>query len=150
MDPVARLTAIEEIRRLKAAYFRLLDTKQYDAWAGLFTEFAVFDVRDDAEEAGVHTGRASWVAFVRAGTERARTVHHGHTPEIDLISEDEATGIWALDDVLEMPDGKGGRHVMQGSGHYHERYRREDGRWRISSLRLERLRVTFTHEPAKR
>jgi hypothetical protein len=30
---------------------------------------------------------------------------------------------------------------MHGYGHYHETYEKTDGRWRISSLKLTRLRV---------
>ena len=29
---------IEEIKQLKARYFRLMDTKQWDEWADLFTD----------------------------------------------------------------------------------------------------------------
>jgi hypothetical protein len=29
MDEIARLTAVEEIKRLKALYFRAMDTKQW-------------------------------------------------------------------------------------------------------------------------
>ena len=32
------LVEIEAIRQLKARYFRLLDTKQWDAWLEVFTE----------------------------------------------------------------------------------------------------------------
>ena len=33
---------------------------------------------------------------------------------------------------------------MQGFGHYHEDYRKEDGQWRIARLKLTRLRVDNT------
>jgi hypothetical protein len=33
------------------------------------------------------------------------------------------------------------KHGRQGFGHYHDEFRREDGVWRISSLRLTRLHV---------
>jgi 3-phenylpropionate/cinnamic acid dioxygenase small subunit len=32
------LADIEQIRQLKARYFRFLDTKQWEAWRGLFTD----------------------------------------------------------------------------------------------------------------
>jgi len=35
-----------------------------------------------------------------------------------------------------------------GYGHYHERYVRQDGRWRIASQRLTRLHVDYFYEAA--
>ena len=37
MAPDESLLAIEQIRQLKARYFRLLDTKQWDEWGEVFT-----------------------------------------------------------------------------------------------------------------
>jgi hypothetical protein len=59
-------------------------------------------------------------------------------PEIDITSPTTATGIWAMEDILQIP---GGENRVQGWGHYHETYERIDGRWRIKTLRLTRLRV---------
>ncbi len=30
---------------------------------------------------------------------------------------------------------------LHGRGHYHERYRKDDGRWRISHSKVTRLRI---------
>ena len=61
-------------------------------------------------------------------------------PEISIIDDSNATGVWAMYDWVDDPDH--GR-AFQGYGHYRERYRRgSDGNWRISELRLERIRVT--------
>jgi hypothetical protein len=74
--------------------------------------------------------------------EGARTVHHGHMPEIELTGADTARGIWAMYDYVEWPPKTSGERVgLQGYGHYREEYVREDGRWRIQKLRLERLRI---------
>jgi hypothetical protein len=35
-----------------------------------------------------------------------------------------------------------------GYGHYHERYVRQDGRWRIAAQRLTRLHVDYFYEAA--
>jgi hypothetical protein len=40
VDPDALAADIEGIRRLKARYFRLMDTKQWDEWAELFVDEA--------------------------------------------------------------------------------------------------------------
>ncbi|MBW8825632.1 MAG: nuclear transport factor 2 family protein [Acidobacteria bacterium] len=124
---------LEAIRVLKARYFRFVDTKQWDEWRALFTD----DVAVDLGETGTFDDADTFVAFVRQALEAATTVHHGHMPEIELTGADEATGVWAMADIVLRP---GAPRVM-GYGHYHETYRRVDGQWRIASMRLTRLLV---------
>ena len=136
---VRRLAAIEEIRQLKARYFRSLDRKEWDAFGDVFTAGAVLEV----PEVGMVTeGRDAIVAGVSGALEGTRTVHHGHMPEIEVTGPDTARGTWAMFDYVEWPTpGSGDRVGLQGYGHYVEEYVREDGRWRIARSRLERLRV---------
>ena len=128
---------IEAIKRLKARYFRMIDTRDFADFADLFTSDAEIDVREDAGDAGRITGGARFAAFVEKATLGARTVHHGHMPEIELIGPDSATGIWAMSDIVEFENGAG----LRGYGHYRERYAKEAGVWRIAAMRLTRLRV---------
>ena len=44
---------IEAIKRLKARYFRLMDTKQWDDFATVFAEDAVMDMSGELERNGV-------------------------------------------------------------------------------------------------
>lgn len=148
MDDVERLAAIEDIKSLKARYFRLMDTKQWEAWAQVFTDDVVMDVSDemgappDDPEAGIHHGRDTVVAFVSGAIGRARTVHQGHMPEITVTGPDTATGTWAMFDYVDLPGPDGSSaFVFHGYGHYHEEYRRVDGQWCIARLALRRLRV---------
>jgi hypothetical protein len=140
VDP-GDLVAIEEIKQLKARYFRLMDTKQWDDWADVFTE----DLRAWVEDVPdvTRTSRDEWVASVSRVLTDAVTSHHGHMPEIEVTGPGTANGIWAMFDYVKMIGPK--RTVeFKGYGHYHEEYRREpDGRWRISSLRLHRLRIDY-------
>jgi hypothetical protein len=46
-----------------------------------------------------------------------------------------------MSDYVEWPADDGQRVGLRGYGHYFEEYEREDGQWRISRSRLERLRV---------
>jgi uncharacterized protein (TIGR02246 family) len=134
VDP-ARLADLEEIKQLKARYFRLMDTKQWEAWADLFTEDCSMQSGPPGEPPV--RGRAKIVALVRQHIERVQTIHHGHMPEIEFAGADRASGIWAMYDQLRGP----GYH-LDGWGHYHEEYRRcADGRWRIASTKLTRLRI---------
>jgi hypothetical protein len=145
VEPLERLLAIEAIRVLKARYFRLMDQKDWAGFADLFTPDAVFDARGALEEKPELTGepvhgREAIVAYVSSGIEPITSAHYGHMPEIDILSADEATGIWALADVLRPPEG-GPFQLFRGYGHYHERYSRADGTWRIASLKISRLMV---------
>ena len=139
-DPT-RLVDIFAIQQLKARYFRLMDTKQWDAMRTLFTDDMCF-YYDSAMLPTVTEPRNrsadEFIASVSRLLATAVTVHHGHTVEIDLTGERTATGIWAMFDRVEgTHDGR----FFEGQGHYHERYEKgEDQRWRIKELRLTRLR----------
>lgn len=135
------LQAIEEIKQLKARYFRYLDTKQWRRWATVFTADAVLEHPANRPEPVV--GRERIVALVSAQLSEAVTVHHGHTPEIEILDGTHARGVWAMRDVLSFPLAGGrGRGHYEGAGHYIERYVKEsDGAWRIAHIHLRRLHV---------
>ena len=126
---------IEQIKQLKARYFRTMDTKDWAAMRDVFTD----DVLMDTSEAGgnVVTGADEFIAFLQEAIGPAVTVHQGHMPEITLTSDTEATGIWALHDIVDWPGGM----RLDGYGHYHETYVKQDGEWRIASTKLTRLRL---------
>ena len=132
----AALSEIEAIKQLKAQYCRYLDTKQWDAWRGLFTDDFVSDT--SATGGAVVSGADAFVAFVRStlGKRSQPTVHQVHAPEIELTSATTATGVWALNDVVRLAPGIN----LNGYGHYHETYEKIDGRWRIKTSELTRLR----------
>jgi hypothetical protein len=132
---------MEAIRVLKARYFRFVDTKQWGAWRALFTDDFEAVIEDDVST-GESDGRPhplydadGLVTLASESFRSVTSVHHGHMPEIDLLSPTEATGIWAMQDIITRPDGS----VFRGYGHYHERYRKGDTGWRIAHMRLSRL-----------
>jgi hypothetical protein len=133
-----QLLDIESIKRLKARYFRCIDTKDWEGFAQVFTQGS----RMIVPEADVDiTGRPAIVKAISTLLDGVRTVHHGHMPEIDLESDGQAaSGVWAMFDYVEFPPSDEKRVGIVGYGHYHERYVREDGEWRIAETRLERLR----------
>jgi uncharacterized protein (TIGR02246 family) len=134
-DRLQRLLDIEEIKQLKARYFRLMDTKDWAGFAALFTDAAVLDA-----DGTVQHGPDGILAFLPKILDGVVTTHHGHMPEITITGPDSATGIWAMFDYLTFP-GDGAPKGLQGYGHYHEEYRRVDGSWRIHHVVLTRLRV---------
>jgi hypothetical protein len=135
---IQQLLDIEEIKRLKARYFRLVDTKRWDDWARVFAVDAVLEIPEGDLE---YRGRDEIVENVSTVMAELRTVHHGHMPEIEITGDDTARGIWAMFDYVEWPEQEGQRVGLHGYGHYIEEYVREDGEWRISRSRLDRLRV---------
>ena len=120
------------IAQVKAAYCRLLDTKDWEGWSQLFTDDVEVDVRGSGGT--LEKGRDAFVASVRASIETTKTCHQVHSPEI-VIDGDSAKAIWAMQDRLIWDDGR----TMTGYGHYHEHYVKQDGRWRIARQKLTRL-----------
>jgi hypothetical protein len=145
MDALVRLNAIEDIKQLKARYFRCMDTKDWDGFADVFAPDAVMDMTEEMRDQQttadpVTRGNREIAAFVRAAVDPVTTVHHGHMPEIDLTSDTTATGIWAMEDKLRWPEGSPIK-AMHGYGHYHETYERVGKEWKIKKIMLTRLRV---------
>jgi deazaflavin-dependent oxidoreductase (nitroreductase family) len=140
MSAVDALLAIEELKQLKARYFRFVDKKMWACLERLFSPECTFVFESSLPGVGT-TGYESASAFVTAVSRRqfdTISVHHGHTPEITLIDDERASGIWVLEDIVQRPAG--GIPSFRGWGHYHERYTRIDGMWRITATRIERHR----------
>jgi hypothetical protein len=131
----------DALTNVKARYFRLLDTKQWEEWGDVFTEDAVMDM--PADDFHVE-GREAIVAAVRDILDEVVTVHHGHMGELTAVDETTARGIWAMEDYLIWPPRPGRRSFPQttrGYGHYFEDYSRADGTWRIARTHLSRVHV---------
>jgi ketosteroid isomerase-like protein len=125
------------ITEVKARYCRCLDTKDWDGYAAVFTEDVVLDTTGSGGPR--YEGRDLAVAGVRAAVEQAITTHHVHNPEI-TVEGDRAHAIWAMQDRNIWPDGRS----LLGFGHYHERYVRVNGDWKIAESRLTRLNMELT------
>jgi len=127
-----------EICNLKARYCRCLDTKDWAGYAAVFADDAVLDT---SPAGGLRIeGRDVLVAYVRSSIgEDTFTAHHIHAPEI-VIDGDTATGIWAMQDRNIWPSGR----KLLGFGHYHERYVRKQGAWKIAKSKLTRINVEMS------
>ncbi len=124
---------IEAIKQLKGRYFRTMDTKDWEGFRGVFSDDVSIDTTDSGGE--VVEGADKFIAFVRQSLDEAITVHHGHTPEIEIHSPTTASGVWAMEDRLRWPNGT----ELQGYGHYIETYEKTGGTWRIKTSKLTRL-----------
>lgn len=131
-DDVAQLLAINEIARLKPRYWQCIDSKD---WQALRDE--VFDPAIEADFSGtgggVYRGASALVAVLEKALSDAVTAHHGGPPDIEIVNEHEARGVWSFSDRIERPTG-----TTRGMGVYHETYRRTEAGWRIASTRIER------------
>lgn len=122
------LLDLHAIQRLKHAYLRCLDQKDWDTLATLFTDDAHATYGGGAKELD---GREAIMAFLTEsmGSQGMLTSHRGSQPEIDLVGPDEATGTWALEDVVIHQDFG---VTIHGASFYEDVYRRVDGEWRIA------------------
>lgn len=144
--------AIEEIRRVFGARLRALDEKRWYIYPTLHTHDVISETWgglpvDKQPQSEGRPNRAvgpeSLTAAIRrmlGGPTHVTTVHHGHSPEIELTSVTTATGIWPMEDRLWWTNDHGEEEYLHGFGHYHEEYRLVDGQWLISFRRLWRLR----------
>jgi hypothetical protein len=136
MNDAAALFDIESIKQLKARYCRHLDAKDWAAWRELFADDFVSQVAGTG--GGAVVGADEFVSYARStlGKRSQPTAHQVHSPEISLTSPTTARGVWALSDVVRLLPAL----TLRGYGHYHETYEKHDGRWRLKSLQLTRLR----------
>jgi hypothetical protein len=148
MDAVERLDAIEQIKQLKARYFRCMDEKDWPGLRAVFAPDMVADFRDSTgtrDESLLTHGAALYIENLAPILKNITTTHHGHMPEIEITSPTTATGIWAMEDLLWVGEGAPVPYkTMRGFGHYHETYEKIGGAWVIKTTRLSRLRVEVT------
>jgi len=130
-EEIQRLLDIEAIKKLRGQYTRAIDTKDWDLYARSLAEDARL-----ATDGGVNEGRDTIVANISQALATAQTVHHLHTPEIELTGPDSATAVWAMNDYVDF-----GKFLLRGYGHYDEEYVRTGEGWKIKSSTLRRLRV---------
>lgn len=147
MDRLEWLCALEDIRVLKARYCRCVDTKDWAGFAALFTADAMLSFPENNPD-WVPIGE--FLPSVGPALAHGISVHHVHSPEITLMSDSEATGIWAMQDRLYFPPGVeslAGAGRIAGAGHYRETYRRIRDRWLFERIRLTRLHLEVEAQP---
>jgi hypothetical protein len=140
-EPAPTANDVEQIKQLKARYFRCIDTHDWDGLESVFATDARIDMT--GEGGGVTTTAREFRDRLARLLDGVTSVHHGHMPEIVVVSDTQAAGIWAMEDKLWWPEGAPIQH-LHGYGHYHERYGKIDGRWVITEMTLTRLRRDVT------
>ena len=103
-------------------------TGDWNVWADCFTEDVVLTVVGGVYKFEL-AGRDNYLAMVRDGAHAEMvTQHNGHHPEIDLVDDRTARGLWYLSDYVQ--EFRRRQHI-QGTAFYRDTYVKEGG------LRLE-------------
>lgn len=133
---VQRLMDIEAIKQVKAAYFRCIDTANFDELATLFHPQITVHFIGGTYEWKLE-GRDEYIESVsKSFTKQAVGHHNGHHPEIQILSETEAKGVWYLTDNMWILNGN---FFTTGTALYWDTYEKVEGRWLIRHTRYERL-----------
>lgn len=127
-DGIRELVELEAIKRLKYRYLRCLDQKLWDELEECFAEDATASYGGGSVQL---TGRGEVMEFLRSrmGGTTMLTSHRCHHPEIDLLDDTTAKGVWALADTVVLTDLD---LTIEGSAFYEDRYVRDGQGWRIS------------------
>lgn len=131
-----RLEDIELIRQLKYRYCRAIDTCDIEALREIVTE----DIRTDYA-GGTYRwqmqGRDVFLEAVRGSfTAECVAVHTVHHPEIEVLDDVNARGLWYLTDTfIHLKENV----VTEGSALYRDRYLKTQDGWRIRVSTYERI-----------
>jgi len=141
-----------EIQLLKARFVRYMDTRSWDAWRELLADDLVYYIDEGPtpdSTTPTFTGADALLAHQTSSDPGKVSIHQVHSPEIEFLDENTATGVWAMFSWSDNPRRDFG---LKQYGHYHDRYvRGADGKWRISSIHLTALRRNAVdHLPSER
>lgn len=133
---IQRLMDIEAIKQLKHAYFRCVDTCNLEELGSLFHDDVQVRFKGGGYEWNLD-GREEYVNNIGMAFSREAVGHHNaHHPEIQILSDTEATGIWYLADNMWILNHNAFTH---GTALYWDRYIKENGRWLIKDTNYERI-----------
>jgi hypothetical protein len=149
IDACEELLAIEDIKKLKARYFRFYDDKDWDGFVSVLSDDLVFTFVDAelehypadyaaflTPEGDLALSRDQLMAWLVVSSAPFKTQHHGHMPEITITGPDTATAIWRVTDLICFP---GDPPVWtRGYGRYDEEYARTSEGWKLRRSRYDR------------
>jgi hypothetical protein len=148
MMDLSTMEALEQIKQLKARYFCLVDTKQWQAWGELFTEDVTAEYDNAPQDRPTEglpglkcRGRTTLVEAVTRALATVTSMHQGFMPEIEITSPTTARGLWAMFDYLLLPNC-----TFKGYGHYEEEYVKDASGWKIKRVVLTRLHCDIQWE----
>ena len=145
MTNLADLVEFHEISQLKFRYLRAIDGRDWPLLEQCFTQEATASF---ANGKLIFRGREQIVRELRDLLVPAMvTWHVAVHPELLLTGTATARGIWRMHDMVRFVEDhvmaaqlgiEGGKSLV-GAGYYHEDYRKEGGKWRISNIEVVRV-----------
>jgi hypothetical protein len=140
------LKDIEAVKRVKYAYFRCIDTANLTELRELLhpkihaklvggTYSIEFNTRDEYIEMIANSFNAEFVGM-----------HHGHHPEVDIISETEAKATFYLQDIAIDFRRK---VTTTGSSIYTDKFLKTDGKWQIADTNYYRVYEIVADTPER-
>ena len=149
MTPIEEFIAYRQIETLKYRYLRAGDTQQWDLMADCFSENVVVWYSGGKYRC---QGKAEVIAWLRSVlTPGFISSHIAVHPEITLINETSAEGIWRLQDIVHFAEAnpglahadiQGGEENI-GAGYYYDEYVKQGPDWKISSTGYVRIFESF-------
>jgi len=133
---IQRLMDIEAIKQVKHAYCRCIDTCNLEELATLLHEDVTVHFKGGNYE-WKFEGKQQYLDNIGMSFSReAIGQHNAHHPEVQILSDTEATAIWYLADNMWILNHN---MLTRGTVLYWDRYLKVDGRWLIRDTRYERL-----------
>lgn len=130
------LKDINEIQKLKHSYFRCIDTANMTELRTLLHDEVTNELVGGDYSVTI-AGADEFVEFIRSALHsKIVALHQGHHPEIEILSETEATGRWYLWDVFI---DLAANTQMYGTAFYQDRYVKQNGRWLIRHNAYKRV-----------
>ena len=131
------LIAREEIKELKARYFRFTDIHDFENFGELFTNDAVMEVGQiDGPFSVIARGRDAIATQTALASEGAVKIHHGHNHEITVHDRDRASGIWAVEYMFFDKNSPISRPLRHNFAYYYEDYVRLSDGWRFAAVKI--------------
>ena len=129
---VQELKDIDAIKRLKARYCHLVDSRSWDELATLWTDDATCDYGFFGKYSGPDEIVTRFFRELVSSTS-SFMAHMVHNPVID-VEGDSASGAWYLTAQTTIQPANQAVWVM---GIYRDRFRRVEGEWKIESIQFE-------------
>jgi ketosteroid isomerase-like protein len=133
-DLEKRLQALEDAERIKKLhqhYIDLMDTLEYKAVLGLFTEDATVEIRNSGVKRGKDEIAAIYNNLAQRRGDNRFEGHMAVEPDI-TVNGDTARGTWLIYMLFSRPT------VQWVQGKNECEYRKVNGEWKISKLKFTR------------
>lgn len=133
MDELSRIVTEHECQKLMSLYCKHLDLQDAEAFAGLYTEDAVYKPAAAPEP---FVGRRAILEWAHAYPKDRLGRHLSTNQVVEVLDADHATG-WSYAVVFREPEPQAGvmstRVTPRSMVEYHDEFRRTDEGWRFAS-----------------